>query len=78
VANIGTCPTFDNQELSLEVYLLDFDRDIYGLRLAVQFVQRLRDERRFNDLPALVTQIKKDVAAARQIVGPDTQSLASL
>ena len=78
VANIGTCPTFDNQELSLEVYLLDFDRDIYGQRLAVQFVQRLRDERRFDDLPALVTQIKKDVAAARQIVGPDTQSLASL
>ena len=78
VANIGTCPTFDNQELSLEVYLLDFDRDIYGERLAVQFVQRLRDERRFDDLPALVTQIKKDVAAARQIVGPDTQSLASL
>ena len=78
VANIGTCPTFDNQELSLEVYLLDFDRDIYGQRLAVQFVQRLRDERRFDDLPALVTQIKKDVAAARQIVGPDPQSLASL
>ena len=78
VANIGTCPTFDNQELSLEVYLLDFDRDIYGERLAVQFVQRLRDERRFNDLPALVAQIKKDVAAARQIVGPDPQSLASL
>ncbi len=78
VANIGTCPTFDNQELSLEVYLLDFDRDIYGERLAVQFVQRLRDERRFNDLPALVAQIKKDVAAARQIVGPNPQSLASL
>ena len=78
VANIGTCPTFNNQELSLEVYLLDFDRDIYGERLAVQFIQRLRDERRFDDLPALVTQIKKDVAAARQIVGPDTQSLASL
>lgn len=77
VANIGTCPTFDNQELSLEVYLLDFDRDIYGERLAVQFVQRLRDERRFDDLPALVAQIKKDVAAALQIVGPDTQSLAS-
>ena len=48
VANIGTCPTFDNQEMSLEVYLLDFDRDIYGERLSVQFVQRLRDERRFN------------------------------
>ena len=78
VANIGTCPTFDNQELSLEVYLLDFDRDIYGERLAVQFVERLRDEQRFADVPALVHQIKKDVAAARQIVGPEPRPSASL
>jgi riboflavin kinase/FMN adenylyltransferase len=69
VANVGICPTFDNQELSLEVYLMDFEQDIYGERLAVQFVQRLRDEQRFANVPALVTQIKKDVAAARQIVG---------
>lgn len=78
VANIGTCPTFNNQELSLEVFLMDFDQDIYGARLAVQFVQRLRDERRFADVPALVTQIKRDVAAARQIIGPAPQSLTSL
>jgi riboflavin kinase / FMN adenylyltransferase len=78
VANIGTCPTFDNQELSLEVYLLDFDQDIYGERLAVQFVQWLRDEQRFADVPALVTQIKRDVAAARQIVGPLPRSMSSL
>jgi riboflavin kinase/FMN adenylyltransferase len=70
VANVGTCPTFNNQELSLEVYLMDFDRDIYGAPLAVQFVQRLRDEQRFTDIPALVSQIQRDVAAARQIVGP--------
>jgi riboflavin kinase/FMN adenylyltransferase len=78
VANIGTCPTFGNQELSLEVYLMDFDQDIYGERLAVQFIQRLRDEQRFDDVPALVTQIKRDVAAARQIIGPMPQSLTSL
>jgi riboflavin kinase / FMN adenylyltransferase len=78
VANIGTCPTFGNQELSLEVYLMDFDQDIYGERLAVQFIQRLRDEQRFDDVPALVAQIKRDVAAARQIIGPMPQSLASL
>ena len=78
VANIGTCPTFDNQELSLEVFLMDFDQDIYGERLAVQFVERLRDEQRFDDVPALVTQIKRDVAAARQIIGPAPQSLPSL
>jgi riboflavin kinase/FMN adenylyltransferase len=78
VANIGTCPTFNNQELSLEVFLMDFDQDIYGAHLAVQFVQRLRDEQRFADVPALVTQIKRDVAAARQIIGPAPQSLTSL
>lgn len=78
VANIGTCPTFGNQELSLEVYLMDFDQDIYGEPLAVQFVQRLRDEQRFDDVPALVTQIKRDVAAARQIVGTGPQPMASL
>jgi riboflavin kinase / FMN adenylyltransferase len=78
VANIGTCPTFNNQELSLEVFLMDFDQDIYGAHLAVQFVQRLRDEQRFDDVPALVTQIKRDVAAARQIIGPAIQSLTSL
>lgn len=78
VANIGTCPTFDNQQLTLEVYILDFDADIYGELLAVRFVQRLRDEHRFPDIPALVRQIKKDVAAARQIVGLPHPALASL
>ena len=78
VANIGTCPTFDNQKLSLEVYILDFDADIYGERLAVRFVQRLRDEHRFPDISALISQIKKDVAAARQIVGAAASSPASL
>ena len=78
VANIGICPTFNNQELSLEVFLMDFDQDIYGAELAVQFVQRLRDEQRFADVPALVAQIKRDVAAARQIIGPAPQSLTSL
>jgi riboflavin kinase/FMN adenylyltransferase len=78
VANVGICPTFDNQELSLEVYLMDFEQDIYGERLAVQFVQRLRDEQRFANVPDLVTQIKKDVAAARQIVGAAPRLMASL
>ncbi|WP_083800283.1 bifunctional riboflavin kinase/FAD synthetase [Desulfobacca acetoxidans] len=68
VANIGVCPTFDNDELSLEVHILDFNQDIYGSHLAVEFVQRLRDERRFPNIPALVDQIKTDVEAARQIV----------
>ncbi|MGQ9921942.1 MAG: bifunctional riboflavin kinase/FAD synthetase [Desulfobacca sp.] len=78
VANIGICPTFDNEKLSLEVYIMDFAADIYGERLGVRFVQRLRDEQRFPDIPALVSQIKQDVAAARRIVGISDPPLASL
>lgn len=70
VANIGVCPTFGNQEVTLEVHILDFQQDIYGERLAVEFVARLREERRFADVAALVAQIERDVAAARQVLYP--------
>ena len=66
VANIGTCPTFDNSELSLEVHLLDFSGDLYGENLEVEFVARLREERRFPSFEALAAQIHADIAAARQ------------
>jgi riboflavin kinase/FMN adenylyltransferase len=66
VANIGTCPTFDNAELSLEVHLLEFSGDLYGEALEVQFVVRLREEQRFPSLEALAAQIHADIIAARQ------------
>jgi riboflavin kinase/FMN adenylyltransferase len=66
VANIGTCPTFNNAELSLEVHLLDFSDDLYGEPLEVQFVSRLREEQRFPSIEALAAQIHTDIAAARQ------------
>jgi riboflavin kinase/FMN adenylyltransferase len=66
VANIGTCPTFYNEELSLEVHLLDFSGDLYGEPLEVQFVARLREEQRFPSIEALVAQIHADIVAARQ------------
>jgi riboflavin kinase / FMN adenylyltransferase len=71
VANIGTCPTFDNQELSLEVHLLDFIGDLYGERLQVDFVARLREERRFPSIGDLAAQIRVDVAAARRELAED-------
>ncbi|MFA4904039.1 MAG: bifunctional riboflavin kinase/FAD synthetase [Desulfobaccales bacterium] len=70
VANIGTCPTFDNSELSLEVHLLDFSGDLYGEPLEVQFVARLREEQRFPSLEALAAQIHADIAVARQVLSP--------
>jgi riboflavin kinase/FMN adenylyltransferase len=66
VANIGTCPTFDNQDLSLEVHLLEFNGDLYGENLEVQFVARLREEQRFSSIEALAAQIQADIAQARQ------------
>lgn len=66
VANIGTCPTFDNSELSLEVHLLEFSGDLYDEALEIQFVTRLREEQRFPSLEALAAQIHADIVAARQ------------
>jgi len=75
VANIGTCPTFDNQELSLEVHLLDFDGDLYGEVLQVEFVHRLREEQRFPSIEALAAQIRADMAAARQVLAGNPEVL---
>jgi riboflavin kinase/FMN adenylyltransferase len=68
VANIGTCPTFENQELTLEVHLLDFTGDLYGEVLQVEFVARLRDEQRFPSIDELAAQIRADMAEARQVL----------
>ncbi len=69
VANIGTCPTFDNQDLTLEVHLLDFNGDLYGESLQVEFAARLREERRFPSIGDLAAQIRADMAEARRVLG---------
>ena len=68
--NIGTRPTFDGLStvLHLEAHLLDFQGDLYGQTLALDFVQRLRGEQRFSDIQALVAQIRQDIQATRQII----------
>ncbi|MCX5893232.1 MAG: bifunctional riboflavin kinase/FMN adenylyltransferase [Deltaproteobacteria bacterium] len=71
VANIGTCPTFDNCEFSLEVHLFDFNRDLYGENLEVDFSARLREERRFPSIEALAAQIQADIAEARQVLAAE-------
>ncbi len=67
-ANLGYNPTFGDTELSLEVHLFDFNRDIYGKPISVRFVDRLRDEKRFSGPAELIEQIKKDVISAKQIL----------
>jgi riboflavin kinase/FMN adenylyltransferase len=65
VANLGVRPTVGGTRPLLEVHLFDFDRDIYGAHIAVRFVHKLREERRFPDFDALKAQIAADAAAAR-------------
>lgn len=68
VANIGYNPTFGNDTLSVEVHMLDFNKAIYGEKLRVQFVQRLRSERKFSGLEELVAQITRDCDLGRTIL----------
>ncbi len=67
--NVGVRPHFAEQTVTVEPYILDFERDIYGQRLCVSFEQRLRDEQKFDSLDGLVTQIAADAAASRALLG---------
>ena len=64
VANIGNRPTVD-AGFSVEVHLHDFDGDLYGARVRIHLIERIRDERKFDSLPALVSQIRLDIETAR-------------
>lgn len=66
--NIGTRPTFAEQELSIEAHVLDFSGDLYGKTLEVELVRRLRAEQRFASVEALVEQLEKDRENAREIL----------
>lgn len=68
VSNLGRRPVVGGRDPLLEVHFFDFDEDIYGQRLDVQFVAKLRDESNFDSLAALVDQMKKDESAARAIL----------
>ena len=68
VASLGTRPTVGGVEPLLEAHLFDFDGDLYGQKVEVDFVARLRDEARFENLDAMVEQIHRDAAEARAIL----------
>ena len=74
VASLGVRPTIalsgtTTAEPVLEAHLFDFDGDLYGRRIDVEFVQKLRDEEKFGDLDAMVRQIDRDAMEARAILG---------
>ena len=66
VANIGYSPTFDDGVFSVEVHILDFNENIYGQKIRVNFVQRIRDEIKFSDITELSDAIRKDIEKARK------------
>ena len=68
VSSLGTRPTVNGTEPLLEAHLFDFDGDLYGRRIEVEFVARLRDEEKFDDLPTLVAQMNRDAEQARAIL----------
>ncbi len=68
VAAIGTRPTVGGTKMLLEVHIFDFDEDIYGREIEVEFVEKIRDELNFPDIDALIEHIGNDVAAARKIL----------
>ncbi|PKB66766.1 MAG: riboflavin biosynthesis protein RibF [SAR202 cluster bacterium Io17-Chloro-G4] len=72
--SIGIRPTFDLTERLLEVHLIDFNQDIYGKQLCVEFVSKLRDQEKFSGIEELIEKINQDVADARIILEQDRGS----
>ena len=66
IANMGVRPTVDGQNPVLEVHIFDFSKSIYGKKINVEFLKKLRDEKKFNGLDELKEQIFKDISTAKQ------------
>jgi riboflavin kinase / FMN adenylyltransferase len=68
VASLGTRPTVNGTEPLLEVHVFDFDGDLYGRLIEVEFVAKLRDEAKFESLDSMIVQMKVDAAQARELL----------
>lgn len=66
VANIGYSPTFDDNMFTVEVHLLDFEDDLYDKKIKVNFVERIRNEKKFSGIEELSEQIRLDIQKARE------------
>src|SRR3990172_6957389 len=78
IANIGLRPTFNKQNLTIEVHIFDFNEDIYGEEISLYFVRRIRGEKKFADADELIRQIEADIKSAKEILAgqPDNYSLS--
>ena len=66
--NIGRRPTFDEMDVTVEVHLLDFEGDLYGETLTVEFLRRLRDEQKFESVDALAMQLSEDETHCKKVI----------
>ncbi|EKE00925.1 MAG: Riboflavin biosynthesis protein RibF [uncultured bacterium] len=71
VANIGFCPTVSGKCKSFEVYIFNFNADIYGKRIAIEFCEKIRDEQKFGSIEELTLQIKKDIERTKEVLGAE-------
>ncbi len=69
ITNIGMRPTFAETQRSIEAHIFDFDRDLYGMRIKLELVERIRPERKFDSAAALSGQIAIDIRRAKEILG---------
>ena len=66
--SVGTNPTFSGRERRVEAFVLDVDEDYYGQRVAVDFVERLREMEKFDSVEALLEQMHRDVDRTRELL----------
>lgn len=69
MASLGTRPTVDGTEMRLEVHIFDFDEDVYGRHIRVEFAHRLRTEKRFDNVELMTEQLHRDGRTARRVLG---------
>lgn len=74
--NIGERPTFNGNSIVLEVHVLDFDKDVYGKDVQLQFVKRIRDEHQFDGVEELKNQLKKDEKVVRSVLENSSPNIA--
>ena len=67
--SVGTNPTFSGRERTVEAFVLDTDEDLYGARVAVDFVERMRGMDRFDSVDELIATMDSDVVRTREVLG---------
>ena len=68
ITYVGSKPTFEGDKRATEVFIFDFDEDIYGQHISVDFLAQVRNDMRFSGVPELIEQMNNDVLAARKVL----------